>query len=126
MPEYNMQDIGLNIGYENYKKYETFIENKMKESGTEPFYGQMKKGQALIWHANLIHGGSKRRDRSKTRHSQVTHYYFEGCKYYTPMMSTKVDIAWRKPDWISMERDISYSKTRKVLSRVRRFLGSVK
>jgi hypothetical protein len=126
MPEYNMQSIGLNIGYENYKEYETFIENKMRESGIEPFYGQMKKGQALIWHANLIHGGYKRRDGSKTRHSQVTHYYFEGCKYYTPMMSTKVDIAWRKPNWIPMERDTFYRKTRNVLSRVRTFLSSVK
>jgi hypothetical protein len=94
MPEYNMQDIGLGIGHDNYKGYEAFIKNKMKQSGIKPFYGLMKKGQALIWHANLIHGGSKRQDESTTRHSQVTHYYFEDCKYYTPMISTKENIAW--------------------------------
>lgn len=117
--EYNMQDIGLDIGHENYKGYESFIEKKMNESGIAPSYGVMKKGQALIWHANLIHGGSKRKVESSTRHSQVTHYYFEGCKYYTPMMSTQDDIAWRDPQWIPLKKDNFYRKSRKIISRVR-------
>ena len=37
-----------------------------------------KLGQALIWMANLLHGGSAVKDRQKTRWSQVTHYFFEG------------------------------------------------
>lgn len=43
-----------------------------------------RKGQALIWAANLLHGGSPQRDATRTRWSQVTHYYFEDCIYYTP------------------------------------------
>jgi hypothetical protein len=119
LPEYNMQDIGLEIGYENYQKYELFIEKKMKESAILPSYGQMKKGQALIWHAKLIHGGSKRRVESSTRHSQVTHYYFEGCKYYTPMMSTEDNIAWRNPQWIPLIRNSLYRRFQTILSRVK-------
>jgi hypothetical protein len=46
-----------------------------------------RKGQALIWSANLLHGGSRQRDPARTRWSQVTHYYFEGCAYYTPLLS---------------------------------------
>jgi len=46
-----------------------------------------KKGQALIWAANLLHGGSYQKDKSLTRWSQVTHYYFENCIYYTPAFS---------------------------------------
>jgi ectoine hydroxylase-related dioxygenase (phytanoyl-CoA dioxygenase family) len=46
-----------------------------------------KKGQALIWAANLLHGGSFQKDKSLTRWSQVTHYYFENCIYYTPAFS---------------------------------------
>src|SRR5262249_38837946 len=45
------------------------------------------KGKAIVWAANLIHGGAPQRDRSRSRHSQVTHYYFENCAYYTPMIS---------------------------------------
>lgn len=51
----------------------------------EPFLA--KKGQALIWSANLLHGGSKQTDPTLTRWSQVTHYYFDDCIYYTPAFS---------------------------------------
>lgn len=46
-----------------------------------------RKGQALIWCANLLHGGSRQNDPTLTRWSQVTHYYFEDCIYYTPAFS---------------------------------------
>lgn len=46
-----------------------------------------RKGQALIWCANLLHGGSRQNDRRLTRWSQVTHYYFNDCIYYTPAFS---------------------------------------
>jgi Phytanoyl-CoA dioxygenase (PhyH) len=46
-----------------------------------------RKGQALIWAANLLHGGSPQTDPTRTRWSQVTHYYFDDCIYYTPAFS---------------------------------------
>lgn len=46
-----------------------------------------RKGQALIWCANLLHGGSAQNDPRLTRWSQVTHYYFDDCLYYTPAFS---------------------------------------
>ncbi len=53
----------------------------------EPSHFHAKKGQALIWAANLLHGGSRQTDPDLTRWSQVTHYYFDGCSYYSPMVS---------------------------------------
>lgn len=53
--------------------------------GQEPFLA--RKGQALIWTANLLHGGSKQTNPTLTRWSQVTHYFFEDCIYYTPAFS---------------------------------------
>ncbi len=50
-----------------------------------PFHA--KKGQALIWTANLLHAGSRPIDPHLTRWSQETHYYFDGCSYYSPMES---------------------------------------
>jgi hypothetical protein len=47
----------------------------------------MKRGEAIIWSANLFHGGEKINDPTRTRLSQVTHYYFENCMYYTPLFS---------------------------------------
>jgi hypothetical protein len=55
--------------------------------GAQPSTFLARKGQALIWCANLLHGGSAQTDPRRTRWSQVTHYYFEDCIYYTPAFS---------------------------------------
>jgi len=55
--------------------------------GTQEETFLARKGQALIWCANLLHGGSQQIDARLTRWSQVTHYYFEDCIYYTPAFS---------------------------------------
>lgn len=57
------------------------------ENKLEPQRFLAKKGDALIWSANLLHGGSPQLNFDKTRWSQVTHYYFKDCVYYTPMNS---------------------------------------
>ncbi len=81
IPEYGEQA-------EAYEKYEKYIE---AVSTTESFCEHpfcAKKGEALVWTSNLIHGGDKIRDPKLTRKSQATHYYFEGCDiYYSPMFS---------------------------------------
>jgi hypothetical protein len=75
------------------------------QAPTETFLA--RKGQALIWSANLLHGGSPRTDPTKTRWSQVTHYFFDDCVYYAPAFSDEplgrlqvrevVDVADGKP-----------------------------
>lgn len=59
-------------------------------TGSEAETFLARKGQALIWCANLLHGGSHQADPRRTRWSQVTHYYFEDCLYYTPAFSDEV------------------------------------
>src|SRR5690606_1734747 len=80
--------------------YEDFIAQQVQQMGIAPAYGYMPRGHALIWHANLLHGGSRQKDSSRSRHSQVTHYFFEDCRYYTPMHSTPDMLAFRNPEWI--------------------------
>lgn len=61
---------------------------KLRETyGVEPRLFRPRKGQALIWAAGLHHGGAPHRDRRRSRLSQVTHYFFEDCAYWTPLMS---------------------------------------
>ncbi|MCY4357265.1 MAG: hypothetical protein OXD01_07055 [Gammaproteobacteria bacterium] len=36
----------------------------------------------------------------RSRHSQVTHYYFEGCEYYTPMVSRFGCLYCLYPFWV--------------------------
>lgn len=59
----------------------------VEKSGIAPQFFSPQKGDALIWAANLLHGGSRQRDPNATRWSQVTHYFFENCCYITPMLS---------------------------------------
>jgi hypothetical protein len=49
--------------------------------------------------ANLLHGGSRVEDPNRTRWSQVTHYYFTGCSYFTPVESDPVygSVRFREP-----------------------------
>ena len=84
LPEINFEDAGIEPSYDNYSAYEAFIEKLIEEQAFEPRYGTVRKGQAIIWSANVLHGGSPHRDKRLTRHSQVTHYYFSGCRYWKP------------------------------------------
>jgi hypothetical protein len=53
--------------------------------GFEPVTLTMRKGQVAIWAANLLRGNAAPKVRSRTRWSQVTHYFFEDCTYYAPL-----------------------------------------
>lgn len=74
--------------------YEPFISKLMEAHGFVPKKLIIKKGDILIWSANLIHGGLPVIDQSRTRWSQVTHYFFEDCLYYTPQNSNRPGGEW--------------------------------
>lgn len=99
LPEINFEDLGLEPTYDKYKQYEEGIAAKIKEHGFSPRYGTVKKGQAIIWAANVLHGGSPQTNKSLTRLSQVTHYYFGDSKYWRPGYS-KRGRAYFEPRWI--------------------------
>lgn len=92
MPFYNMADINLkgteDVGnYNYYLQYENFVSDLMIASGQKKEVFKVKKGQALIWAANLYHGGEPILKEGSSRHSQVTHYFFKDCMYYSPLWS---------------------------------------
>jgi hypothetical protein len=92
LPVYDLHDIGIcgsdqRDTSEFYPLYEDFVQALIAAHGLERREINVKKGQALVWSANLFHGGAPILDRSRSRNSQVTHYYFSGCYYYTPLLS---------------------------------------
>jgi ectoine hydroxylase-related dioxygenase (phytanoyl-CoA dioxygenase family) len=50
-----------------------------------------KEGDILIWHANLIHGGSKRNDTQLSRRAMVGHYFGEGALCFGDIHEIKLD-----------------------------------
>lgn len=93
VPPFNVYDLGL-MGTRHggnplnqIGRYEEFISTLMPATGLARTELKIQRGQALIWAANLYHGGCPILDSQRTRFTQVTHYYFEGCLYYTPLGS---------------------------------------
>jgi hypothetical protein len=102
LPFYDMIDLGVKASdHIETKKaimayavdYTNFIQEIVQALELKKQTLNIKKGQALIWSANLLHGGEKINTPGASRHSQVTHYYFEDCIYYVPRLS---DIAINK------------------------------
>ena len=63
------------IGNEAYDKYEDEVERRLKKSKLKKQKFIAKKGDILIWHSNLLHGGEEVINPKLTRKSMVLHYY---------------------------------------------------
>jgi hypothetical protein len=61
--------------------------DRLDQNGFIPEEALLRKGQALIWVANLSHGGAAIERPESTRRSLVVHFFFEDCVYHTPMLS---------------------------------------
>ncbi len=76
----------------SYRHYENYVKKiiKFKKFKKKKIY--VKQGQAIIWAANLLHGGSKMIKRNSTRKSQVIHYHFDSCEFfYNPSFSNPAE-----------------------------------
>ena len=89
LPYVFSKDVGISEeefkseGYTKYRdNYEPFIRNLVAERGYEAKYFHAGKGDVLLWHANLVHGGSPRRDLQLSRKAVVCHYYAKGAFVY--------------------------------------------
>lgn len=85
------------IGSEDKKAYQEYVDTLLVQNGFTKELGVLKRGEAILWSANLFHGGDRIKDPSRTRLSQVTHYYFDDCLYYTPLASSQDQVTLRAP-----------------------------
>ena len=123
-PEMNFEELGLKAKGGDFKEYSQAIRHFIEEERLQPAYAHLKKGQALIWSANLLHGGSMR-NSDKTRLSQVTHYYFEGCKYWRPSQSVTQRVYF-EPEWISLKEPNRLNiKMHRMFQRVKRLFSGL-
>jgi hypothetical protein len=77
-------------GYASYHdRYEPYIRRLVERHGIEPHYFHAKKGDVLIWHANLIHGGSTRRNLALSRRSVVCHFFVKNAFVYHDLAAAK-------------------------------------
>lgn len=119
LPVLECHDAGISgfDGGGSYTKYEDAIENLIAVAGLSKRVVSLEPGDALIWAANLLHGGNPILREGATRFSQVTHYYFEGCRFYTPLHS---DIASGE---IALRESIVNIATRKKIDQTELYRG---
>jgi ectoine hydroxylase-related dioxygenase (phytanoyl-CoA dioxygenase family) len=60
------------------EKYSPRLAGLIAQAGLEPIYYTPEVGSVLIWHENLAHGGSPRKNDALTRKSMVSHYFARG------------------------------------------------
>jgi hypothetical protein len=106
LPVLTAADLG---GRDTGRGYEALIASVVEKAGLKLETALIRRGQAFIWAANLLHGGTPINDPSRTRLSQVTHYYFRGCSYFTPMDSDEPSgrVFWREPYDIAAGRFVA-------------------
>ena len=88
---------------ERNRQYSDYCRHLIETKGFEPSYGTIRKGQALIWSSNLLHGGAPQLDKRRTRHSQVSHYLFEDVRLHRPIWSEGDLVHWDYPVWVRDE-----------------------
>ena len=95
----------------DYREYERRVAAEVRGLVAEPF--ECAAGEVLVWHGDLVHGGSAVTDPASTRWSQVTHYVFEGATCITPMHS---DL--RRDEYAVRDPLVDISTRRRVRPRV--------
>jgi len=72
--DYDSGNTAFKLGEKNYSNYEEKIKNVILQNNLKEEKFLPKKGDILIWHANLLHGGSPITNPDQTRKSMVIHY----------------------------------------------------
>ena len=96
LPYVFSKDVGISEkdfreeGYGPYHaRYEPFIQEMIVRHRLEPKYFHAKKGDVLIWHANLLHGGSARKNMQLSRKALVCHFFGKGAFVYHDLASSR-------------------------------------
>lgn len=107
LPTFDYQaDLGLQIPKSmgdlkvNYELYESWIVERLANLGLDTYTPPLKKGDCIVWAANLIHGSPNCINNNLSRKSQVTHWDFVDVEFhYNPNFSdrTKNKFVKREP-----------------------------
>lgn len=83
--DYAAGNTAFTIGADSNRRYEDRIARLIAEKGLDKQLFLAERGDVLIWHANLLHGGSPIGRPGATRRSMVCHYFAEDVICYHEM-----------------------------------------
>jgi len=86
LPYVSSRSVGITEKKSDYvaykEKYEPAIRDIIEQNQLKPKYLTAKKGDVLLWHANVLHGGSPRKNIQLSRKAVVSHYFTQGAVSY--------------------------------------------
>lgn len=78
----------LNSIKSNYGLYEDYVKRIINDNQLHAITPTMKKGDCLLWEANMLHGSPTCNNSEITRKAQVTHWTFDNViKHFNPSFS---------------------------------------
>ena len=83
--DYDSGNTYFTIGEHSNRRYEDKIAEVIAQNNLQKQLFLAKRGDVLVWHANLLHGGSPILRSGATRKSMVCHYFAEGVFCYHEM-----------------------------------------
>lgn len=100
---------------EEMADFRAYMQREIEQRGLQPETLLAEKGDVLIWHSQLYHGGSEIKDKSRTRKSLVTHYFTKedfpeatapsvtqhSCFMQRPAQATGYEFARPKKNWLA-------------------------
>lgn len=75
IPPYFFSDGRTNVILEEMDDCKAYVKEEIEKRGLKPETLLAEKGDVLIWHSQLYHGGLEILDKKRTRKSLVTHYF---------------------------------------------------
>jgi len=90
-----------------HRAWEAYIRDQVARLGLVEQQFLPRKGDLLIWHGQLLHGGGKRNDSTRTRRSLVCHYFTAGsCRAAGYNLASGESSYWiqRPPQGVSAAR----------------------
>lgn len=75
IPPYRFSDGRLNENPAEMPRCREYLEAEIARRGLKTAEFRGKAGDVLLWHAQLLHGGTPIRDMARTRRSLVVHYW---------------------------------------------------
>lgn len=75
IPGFRFSDGKLTVKHSEFENYKNYMADQVAKRKLKTSTFEAKKGDLLIWHETLFHGGSPIVNPSKTRRSLVTHYF---------------------------------------------------
>jgi len=124
LPYLMSEDLGMpaESDYASYHShYEPAVQALIAERGLKAHHFLPKKGDVLLWHANLLHGGSPVKNPRLSRKALVCHFFAKGAVCYHDLTGTLTHTQLGL-DLYRFRRDAAPAK-RGVLGRLKAALG---